>query len=145
LAETPAAVPVFRRRWEVVTTRTFDGWFRGLEAERATQVMAALRRVETVGPTLGRPRVDSIKGSRVHNLKELRLHDGVRVLFAFDPNRRAVMLAGGNKTGSWDRWYRQMLPVAERVYADHVRSLGKGNGRWPSRPAATLNGAARSR
>jgi hypothetical protein len=110
-----------------VTTRGFDGWFRGLDADRAAQVTAALRRVAKVGPVLGRPRVDSIKGSRVHNLKELRLHDGVRVLFAFDPNRRAVMLVGGDKAGTWNRWYRQQIPVAERLYADHLRSVGKGD------------------
>lgn len=112
----------------MVRTRDFERWFRGLDAERATQVTAALRRVAKVGPVLGRPRVDSIRASRIHNLKELRVHGGVRVLFAFDPNRRAVMLVGGDKTGTWNRWYRQAVPVAERLYADHLRSVGKGNG-----------------
>ena len=111
----------------MVRTPDFEQWFRGLDAERATQVTAALRRVAKVGPVLGRPRVDSIKASSVRNLKELRVHGGVRVLFAFDPNRRAVMLLGGDKTGSWNRWYRQAVPTAERRYADHLRSIGKGN------------------
>lgn len=114
-------------RWDVLRTDDFDRWFRGLDVERASQAAAALERVAKVGPALGRPRVDSIKGSRVHNLKELRLHDGVRMLFAFDPNRRAIMLVGGDKTGSWNRWYRRAIPVAERRYADHLRSIGKGN------------------
>jgi hypothetical protein len=134
----------FGGRWEVSTTSAFDRWFRGLEAERACQVTAALRRVASTGPVLGRPRVDSIRSSRIHNLKELRLHDGVRVLFAFDPNRRAVMLLGGDKTGSWNRWYRQHIPVAERLYTDHLRSIGKED-RCPSRPNAGLRPAARSR
>lgn len=116
------------RVWAVVRTRDFERWFRGLDAERAIQVTAALRRVAKVGPVLGRPRVDSIKASRIRNLKELRVHGGVRVLFAFDPNRRAVMLVGGDKTGAWNRWYRQAVPNAERLYADHLRSIGKGNG-----------------
>jgi hypothetical protein len=131
-------------RWEVLTTRAFDGWFRDLHPERASQVLAALRRVAAVGPVLGRPRVDSIKGSRIHNLKELRLHDGIRVLFAFDPDRRAVMLVGGDKTGSWNRWYRHQIPVAERVYADHLRSSGKED-RCLSRSGAGLKSAGRSR
>lgn len=114
--------------WDVVRTRGFEQWFTGLGPERAAQVTAAIRRVAKVGPVLGRPRVDSIKASRIHNLKELRVHRGVRVLFAFDPNRRAVMLVGGDKTGTWNRWYRQAIPVAERLYADHLRSVGKGNG-----------------
>jgi hypothetical protein len=96
------------------------------------------------GPLLGRPRVDSIKGSRVHNLKELRLRGGMRILFAFDPNRRPVMLVGGDKTGSWNRWYRQKIPVAEHLYFDHVRSIGKGD-RCPSQRAAASKPAARSR
>lgn len=117
-----------RGAWDVLRTRDFDRWFRALDSERATQVRAALRRVAKVGPVLGRPRVDSIKASRIHNLKELRVHGGVRVLFAFDPNRRAVMLVGGDKTGTWNRWYRQAVPAAERLYADHLRSIGRGDG-----------------
>jgi hypothetical protein len=127
-----------------VATNDFNRWFRGLDSERANQVTAALRRVASAGPVLGRPRVDSIKGSRVHNLKELRLHQGVRVLFAFDPDRRAVMLVGGDKTGSWNRSYRQQIPVAERRYADHLRSIGKGD-HCLSRPDAGLKSTARSR
>lgn len=120
--------PRYEARWDVVRTPQFEGWFRALEVETATQVMAALRRVAKVGPALGRPRVDSIKASRIHNLKELRVQGGVRVLFAFDPNRRAVMLVGGDKTGTWNRWYRQAVPVAERLYANHLRSIGKEHG-----------------
>jgi hypothetical protein len=53
------------------------------------------------------------------------------------------MLVGGDKTGSWKRWYRHQIPVAERLYADHLRSIGKGD-RCPSRPGAGLKSAARS-
>jgi hypothetical protein len=114
-------------RWSVIGAPGFDRWLRSLDPERSAQVMAALRRVAEAGPGLGRPRVDSIQRSRVHNLKELRVHGGVRVLFAFDPDRRAVMLAGGDKTGTWNRWYRQAIPVAERAYADHLRGIGRGS------------------
>jgi hypothetical protein len=130
--------------WKVVRTDEFRHWVGGLRAERGAQVEAAIRRVETVGPLLGRPHVDSIQGSRVHNLKELRIHDGVRILFAFDPNRRAVMLVGGNKTGRWDRWYRQFIPVAERLYGKHLRSIGKEDP-CLSRPRTATSSAARSR
>ena len=84
-------------RWEVVRTAEFDRWLRATSEARRENVTGAMERLANMGPTLGRPRVDSIKGSRVHDLKELRLHDGVRVLFAFDPNRRAVMLVGGTE------------------------------------------------
>jgi hypothetical protein len=122
----PSDQVAFPSKWKLVTTQAFAGWLKGLDAEQGYQVRAAMQRVAKGGPVLGRPRVDSVKGSRLQNLKELRLHSGVRVLFAFDPNRQAVMLVGGNKTGSWNRWYRQQVPVAERHYADHLRSIGRG-------------------
>ena len=112
-------------RWEIVRTAQFRNWTKSLGAEQRLKVEAALRRVATHGPTLGRPRVDSIHHSRLHNLKEVRLPQGTRLLFAFDPNRRAVMLAGGDKTGTGNRWYRAMIPVAERAYAEHLRTIGK--------------------
>jgi hypothetical protein len=130
--------------WEVISSREFNAWFRGLDAERASQAAAGLRRIGAAGPTLGRPRVDSIKGSRVHNLKELRLRNGGRVLFAFDPNRRAIALVGGDKTGSWNRWYRKKIPLAERVYFDHLRTFAKGD-RCPSQREAGQKSAARGR
>jgi hypothetical protein len=114
-----------RGSWRIVTTPAFNRWLEGLDAERSAQVRGGLNRVSAGGPSLGRPRVDSINGSRLHNLKELRLRNGIRVLFAFNPNREAVMLVGGDKTGSWDRWYVRKIAVAERLYADHLRSMGR--------------------
>jgi hypothetical protein len=77
------------------------------------------------GPTLGRPQVDVIHGSRVHKLKEARVDRGIRVLFAFDSNRNPVMLVGGDKAGKWNRWYPPMVRLAERLYLDHERRIGK--------------------
>lgn len=127
-----------------MTTGAFERWFQGLDPRRTSHVRAALERVAIAGPVLGRPEVDAIKSSRIHNLKELRLHRSVRILFAFDPNRRAVMLVGGDKAGSWNRWYRQHIPVAERLYSEHLRSIGKED-RCLSRPSAGLKSAPRSR
>ncbi len=59
-------------RWEVVRTAEFDRWLRATSEARRENVTGAMERLANMGPTLGRPRVDSIKGSRVHNLKELR-------------------------------------------------------------------------
>jgi hypothetical protein len=127
-APSPAPAPGTGRRratWEVVRTDEFTRWANTLHPDRREQVEAAIRRVERTGPTLGRPRVDTVKHSRVHNLKELRINDGVRILFAFDPNRTAVMLVGGDKTGRWRSWYREHVPAAERLYANHLRHIGK--------------------
>ncbi|MFD6448138.1 type II toxin-antitoxin system RelE/ParE family toxin [Promicromonospora sp. NPDC060204] len=104
--------------WNVVLLEEVDAWFLDLvrtEDPVAEHVAAAIELLARTGPSLGRPAVDSIKGSTVHNLKELRAST-VRVLFAFDPARRAVLLVAGDKAGRWDEWYRATIPVAEHRY-----------------------------
>ena len=75
---------------------------------------------------LGRPLVDRIASSRLHNLKELRIsvagHE-LRVLFVFDPRRVAVLLLGGDKTGAWAAWYATAIPEAERLYDELIGEL----------------------
>ena len=81
---------------------------------------AAIDKLEADGPTLGRPLVDVVKGSKLHNLKELRPGSAgageVRLLFVFDPTRRAVLLVAGDKAGGWQRWYQDNVPLAEGRY-----------------------------
>ena len=112
-------------RREVRTTGEFERWLGGLDAERKAAVAGAIGRIAHVGPTLGRPHADVIHGSRVRKLKEARVDRGMRLLFAFDSNRNPVMLLGGDKTGKWTRWYPQKVRLAERLYLDHERSIGK--------------------
>jgi hypothetical protein len=84
------------------------------------------------GPALGRPLVDTIKGSVLPNLKELRPGSAgaseVRLLFVFDPQRQAVILVGGDKAGNWRGWYRTAVPLAEAVYAEHLNRIAKEGG-----------------
>ncbi|SDT49898.1 type II toxin-antitoxin system RelE/ParE family toxin [Actinoplanes derwentensis] len=79
------------------------------------------------GPDEGRPLVDRIKGSRLHNLKELRPASTggteVRILFLFDPVRQMVLLVAGDKSGNWQRWYDTAIPLAEARYAEHLAAL----------------------
>lgn len=73
--------------------------------------------LEVEGPTLGRPLVDRVKGSRLHNLKELRPPaTSIRVLFVFDADRKAVLLTAGDKAGRWTSWYTSNIPLAEIRY-----------------------------
>ena len=116
-------------------TREFGRWLATLDPERRTAVNGAVRRVVIEGPTLGRPRVDTLRGSRLPKLKELRIDRGTRVLFAFDSRRRPVMLTGGDKTGTWNRWYPAAIRTAERLYADHERRIGQET-TWRSRHPA---------
>src|SRR6266567_8803094 len=76
------------------------------------------------GPALGRPLVDRLKGAKIHHLKELppgsRGRSKIRIIFAFDPSRSALLLLGGDKAGNWQRWYRDNIPLAERLYLDYT-------------------------
>jgi hypothetical protein len=109
----------------LATTAEFQRWRRTLDPERSEKVRGAIALIADSGPTLGRPHVDVIHGSRLRKLKEARVDRGTRLLFAFDSNRKAVMLVGGDKTGKWNRWYPRNIELAERLYADHERSIGK--------------------
>ena len=112
--------------WKVITVEYFDDWFLGLNASEQQDVLAAILVLEQFGPALGRPYVDSLKGTdKVKNLKELRVqHKGkpFRVFFAFDPLRQAVMLCGGDKTGD-KRFYETMIPVAELEFLNYLQKL----------------------
>jgi hypothetical protein len=127
-----------------LTTAEFERWWKGLTPELRGKVKSAIDRVATDGPTLGRPRVDVIHGSRVRKLKEARVDRGTRLLFAFDSNRDAVMLVGGDKSGKWNRWYPPMIRLAERLHLDHERSIGK-EARCPGRRDAGRTSSQMSR
>ena len=109
----------------MLMTGEFQRWSSGLDPERRAKLAGAVAHIARAGPTLGRPHVDGIRGSRLHKLKEARIDRGTRVLFAFDSNRTPVMLVGGDKTGKWSRWYPRKIRLAERLYLDHERSIGK--------------------
>lgn len=110
--------------WVVEFTDEFGGWFEELDEDTQDAISAAVERLEERGPGLGRPLVDTIQGSRHPNLKELRPPKrNLRVLFAFDPRRTAILLIGGDKTGRWNEWYADMVPVAERLYDEHLATL----------------------
>lgn len=116
--------------WDVEGTDEFEQWFRDvLDARERAAVGRVIELLTELGPQLGRPHVDTLAGTRLANLKELRAHTRVaelRVLFAFDPRRTAILLLGGNKAGRWERWYRQAIPQAEALYAEHLQALERG-------------------
>ncbi len=110
--------------WDVEYTDQFGVWFARLTAEEQEAIDAAVRVLEEEGPGLGRPLVDTVSGSRHPNMKELRPPGGnLRILFAFDPRRTAILLIGGDKTKRWQAWYREMIPVADRIYDEYLEEL----------------------
>jgi len=102
--------------WGVETTSEFDDWFASLSESEQESVLSSITFLELEGPTLGRPRVDSVKESRHSNMKELRVRKSIRVLFAFNRRQRPVLLVGGNKAGQTKRWYRKAINQADDLF-----------------------------
>lgn len=111
--------------WEVEYTGEFEAWWDTLTEAEQIDVAAAVGLLEARGSTLGYPHSSAVHGSRHGHMRELRIqHRGrpYRVLYAFDPRRVALLLLGGDKTGD-DRWYERFVPVADRLYDDHLEIL----------------------
>jgi len=117
----------------VVDVELIEDWLDQTDPDTFDQVVAAIRLLADHGPGLGRPLVDSIVGSRHKNMKELRPGSSgrseVRILFAFDPRRRAIMLLAGDKHRAWQKWYRKNIPIADDRYDEHLARLRDPKGR----------------
>jgi hypothetical protein len=110
---------------EVEGTGEFEAWFLALADKDAEAVARAVGLLEQRGVALGFPYSSEVKGSQA--LRELRVQSGghpLRVFYAFDPLRRAVLLLGGDKTGD-DRFYETFVPRAERIWAEYLAGLAK--------------------
>ena len=116
-------------KWEVDLHDEFLPEYDELHKDVQDELLAHIELLEQFGPQLGRPRVDTLNGSRHANMKELRFDaaDGVwRFAFAFDPKRRAIILCGGDKSGgSEKRFYRQMIDKADDRFDAHVAAIKK--------------------
>lgn len=108
--------------WDVEVTDQFEQWWDTLSVEEQESIEAAVELLEERGPGLGRPLVDTVKGSRHANMKELRAAM-IRVLFAFDPRRTAILLIGGDKRDRWQEFYAQMIPLADTLFDEHLKEL----------------------
>ena len=113
--------------WSVEFTDEFGRWWESLSADEQDSVRDVVALLRERGPLLDRPYADTLTGSKIVNLKELRIQHKrrpYRVLFAFDPRRVALLLIGGNKTGD-ARWYEKFIPKAEKIYAQHLKEISK--------------------
>ena len=115
--------------WLVEYTDQFGVWFESLSEREQELVATRVEELMVHGPHLGRPAVDQVTTSRHANMKELRAGRALRVLFAFDPRRNAILLIGGDKSPgdpdspNWNAWYRRYVPIADDLYDDHLREL----------------------
>ncbi len=113
--------------WEVEFTNEFGKWWNGLTEDEQVDVRARVDLLRDFGPALRRPHSGSINSSKHPNMKELIIqHAGrpYRVLYALDPRRCAILLIGGDKTGD-DRWYEKFVPIADRLFDEHLAALRK--------------------
>ena len=116
-------------KWEADLHDDFVPEYHDLNRDVQDELLAHVRLLEKFGPQLGRPRVDTLKGSRHPNMKELRFeaaHGAWRFAFAFDSKRRAIILCGGDKSGgSEKRFYRQLIGKADARFGAHVAWVRK--------------------
>ena len=118
--------------WVVEYTDEFEEWWGILNEGEQIDVDAIVGRLEERGPQLPHPFSSGVKTSRHAHMRELRVQshgDPLRVFYAFDPRRAAILLIGGNKAGD-GRFYERMVPLADDLYDDHLEELkGEDDGR----------------
>jgi hypothetical protein len=116
-------------RWQVMMSGHVSEWLDSIDEPSRKQIGYAIEALAVGGPNLGRPIVDTISGSTYKNMKELRPGSSgkseIRILFAFDPIRQAYLILAGDKSGEWTKWYKKNLPLAEKIYAEHLEELNK--------------------
>lgn len=111
--------------WEVEYTDEFGAWWTALGEARQDKIFAAVRVLAERGPALPFPYSAGVKGSRHEHMRELRVQSGgkpVRIFYAFDPRRAAILLIGGDKTGQ-GRFYEEFVPIADNLYDAYLREL----------------------
>ena len=116
--------------WIIIFDDDFEVEFDELNEMVQNECFAHLKVLEKFGPELGRPHVDTLKGSKHSNMKELRFYadNGVwRLVFAFDPKRKAILLICGDKSGvSEKRFYKELIKQADKRFDRHLLTLKEG-------------------
>lgn len=113
--------------WDVEYTNEFGGWWSGLSEREQEDISAVVEVLMESGPRLPFPYSSGVEGSRHGHMRELRVQSGgrpMRILYAFDPRRSAILLIGGDKTGD-DRFYERYVPLADKLYDEHLEELRK--------------------
>jgi hypothetical protein len=111
--------------WEVEYTDEFGAWWSELAEAEQDRVAATARLLATRGPSLPFPYSSGVKGSRHEHMRELRVQsrgNPLRIFYAFDPRRTAILLIGGDKTGS-NRFYERYVPLADALYDAYLEEL----------------------
>lgn len=108
--------------WDIEVTDQFIEWWETLSVAEQEAIKGPVDLLEQRGPGLARPTVDTVTASRHPNMKELRA-GMIRVLFAFDPVRAAILLIGGDKRDRWQAFYDEMIPLTDDLFDEHLAEL----------------------
>lgn len=111
--------------WDIEVTDEFKAWWTGLTEDEQNEITAVVELLEEHGTRLQFPHSSNIKESRHSHMRELRVQCAgkpIRVFYAFDPRRTAILLNGGNKTGS-NRFYKKLVPQADQLYDKYLQEL----------------------
>ncbi len=113
--------------WTIERTNEIAAWTAQLDDDAKEAIYKNLLILRELGPSLGRPYVDTIENSKHKNMKELRVQNKkrlFRIFFAFDPDRNALLLIGGDKRGD-KRFYQRMIPIADEIYDRYLEEKRK--------------------
>ena len=111
--------------WQVEYTNEFEAWWDTLTEDERIRITASVGLLERRGPNLPFPHSSGISGSRHGHMRELRVQAGgrpIRMFYAFDPRRVAILLIGGDKTGQ-DDFYKRLIPLADQLYDEHLAEV----------------------
>lgn len=111
--------------WQIDSKNEFNEWFKEVDEAAKEDIRTAIITLSEIGPTLGRPQVDTLNGSIYPNMKEFRVQSNgrpFRIAFAFDPKRRGILLCGGNKQGV-SNFYGDLIKEADEIYTKHLKEL----------------------
>lgn len=111
--------------WEVEYSDEFAAWWDTLSESKQIVIRGTIGLLQNEGPNLKFPYSSSVQGSKYSHMRELRIQirgKPCRILYAFDPMRRAILLIGGFKSGN-DRWYIKFIPIADNLYTHHINAL----------------------
>ena len=113
--------------WEIEYTNEFDIWWQPLREEQQDDIVSVVQLLEEKGTQLPFPYSSDVKGAKNSHLRELRIQSRgkpIRVFYAFDPRRVAILLIGGDKTGD-KRFYEKYVPIADRLYEEYLQEISQ--------------------
>jgi hypothetical protein len=113
--------------WNVEYTGEFGAWYEELAEAVQDDIDRVVGILEAKGPQVPFPYSSGLNGSKHDRMRELRVQSGggpVRIFYAFDPRRSAILLIGGDKTGD-KRFYATMISIADRLYDEYIEELRK--------------------